>query len=79
MQQIKKMHDTVLKIIAILTVSVGLLVLWYFFRKWERRNNVLTVDEATLGWKEFKKQGSAISSSDLPLGWSAYRNKVQDE
>jgi hypothetical protein len=48
------MNDTVIKVIAILIVIIGLLGLWYFFRKLEQRNNVLTVDETTLKWKELK-------------------------
>ena len=48
------MNDTVIKVIAILIVFIGLLGLWYFFRKLEQRNNVLTVEEATLKWKELK-------------------------
>ena len=48
------MNDTVIKVIAILIVFIGLLGLLYFFRKLEQRNNVLTVDETTLKWKELK-------------------------
>ena len=48
------MNDTVIKVIAILIVFIGLLGLWYFFRKLEQRNNVLSVDETTLKWKELK-------------------------
>lgn len=48
------MNDTAFVIIAISILAVGLIVLWYFLRKMERRNNVLTVDEESLIWKEVR-------------------------
>ena len=49
-----EMNDTFFVIVAIFVLVVGLFVLWNFLRKYERRNNVLTVDEASLIWKEVK-------------------------
>ena len=41
-------------IIAVLVVATGLLVLWYFLRKVERKNYVITVDEASIDWKDVR-------------------------
>lgn len=48
------MNDTVLTIIAILVVVIGLMVLLYFLLKLERKNNVKTINEAMIEWKEIK-------------------------
>lgn len=48
------MNETTFKIIAVLSVIAGLLLLLYFLRKIEKKNNVLTVDEASLDWKDVR-------------------------
>jgi len=48
------MNDTVFVFIALSILAIGLLALWYYLRQWERRNNVLTVEEASLNWKEVR-------------------------
>ena len=48
------MNESTFKIIAILIVILGLFLLLYFLRKIEKKNNVLTVNEASLDWKDVK-------------------------
>ena len=48
------MNDPVFIIIGMSVLTAVLLVFWYFLRKHERRNIVLTVDEASLNWKEIR-------------------------
>ena len=48
------MNETTFKIIAVLCAIAGLLLLLYFLRKIEKKNNVLTVDEASLDWKNVR-------------------------
>ena len=48
------MDTDVLKIIPIVVGVIVLFGLWYFLRKLERRNTVLTVDEATLEWQDVR-------------------------
>jgi hypothetical protein len=40
--------------ISVIVVAMGFLVLWHFLRKVERKNNVLTVTEASLDWNDVK-------------------------
>jgi len=40
--------------ISVLVVAIALVVVWHFLRKMERKNNVLTVTEASLDWSDVK-------------------------
>jgi hypothetical protein len=44
--------ETLIITIAVLVVATGLFVLWYFLGKVERKNYVITVDEASVEWND---------------------------
>ena len=58
-------------VISAIVVSIGLFFLWYFLRKMERKNNVLTVAEASLDWKAVK----CIKCNQLMENGYAYAGK----
>lgn len=45
------MNETTFKITAVIIVILGFLLFLFFLRKIEKKNNVLTVDEASLEWE----------------------------
>lgn len=46
--------DSLMIVVAVLVVATGLLVLWYFLGKMERKNHVIKVDAASIEWKDVK-------------------------
>jgi len=46
--------ETLIITIAVLVIAAGLFALWYFLRKLERKNCVITVHEASIEWKDVK-------------------------
>ncbi len=61
------MNDPVFIIIGMTILAAVLLAFWYFLRKHETRNIVLTVDEASLNWKEI---GCVICGKKMEVGYS---------